>query len=180
MDEAEPTAEGGSQAPGPGGRANQRERLEFEGLGGGVQARVDRDINMEIFHGGVQELFDRSGQAMDLVDEQHISSLEFQKHADQIFGLHQDRSRCRMRGGAKFIGDDSSQGGLAKPRRPMQKNMVQSAAAIFGCFQRDPESFHQFGLSKVVRQLFGTDRWFLALIVRRQLRRDDSLSRHGV
>ena len=62
----------------------------------------------------------------------------------------------------------------------MQKHMVQSAAAVFGGFQRDPKSLHQFGLSKVVRQLFGTDRWFPALIVRRQLRRDDSLSRHGV
>ena len=66
-----------------------------------------------------------------------------------------------MRGGAKFVGDDSSQGGLAEPRRPMQKN-GPSAAAIFGGFQRDPKSFHQFGLSKVVRQLFGTDRWFPA------------------
>ena len=116
---------------------------------------------------------------MDLVDEEHISGLKFQQHADQIFGLHQDRSRCCMRRGAKFIGDDSSQSGLAEPGRPMQKHMVQSAAAIFGCFQRDPKSFHQFGLSKVVRQLFGTDRWFPALIVRGQLRRDDWLSRQG-
>ena len=84
-----------------------------------------------------------------------------------------------MRGGAEFIGNDPAQRGLAETGRSMQKHMVQSTASVFGRFERDPKLLHQFRLSKVVGQLLGTNRWFSALVVWGQLRRDDAFFRHG-
>ena len=62
----------------------------------------------------------------------------------------------------------------------MQKHVIQSTASIFGCFERDLKSLHQFWLSKVVGQSLGTNRRFSALVFGGQLRRDDAFSRHVV
>ena len=77
MDQPEPTTQGRSQTSGPRGGPYQGEGLELEGFRCGMQPRVDGDINMEIFHSGIQELLDRCWQTMYFIDEQHISGLEF-------------------------------------------------------------------------------------------------------
>ena len=54
-----------------GGGADQSERFDGQGQSACIEAIVNFDIDLKVFHGGIQEFFQCDRQAMDFVNEQH-------------------------------------------------------------------------------------------------------------
>ena len=73
---------------------------------------------------------------MDLIDEQHISGLEFLKAPTRSLGCIRTDPMLHE-GGAKFIGNDPAQRGLAEPGRSMQSTVQHRLGLWF--FERDPK-----------------------------------------
>ena len=71
--QAEAFAKGPREHAAAGGSADDREFLERQADRPGRDAFAQDDVDAEIFHHGVDELFDGAGQAMDLVDEERSS-----------------------------------------------------------------------------------------------------------
>jgi hypothetical protein len=55
-------------------------------------ALPDHDVELIVFHRGIQNLFNRRRHPMDLVDEEHFARLEVRDDADEVAGLFDRRS----------------------------------------------------------------------------------------
>ena len=168
VDEAEPTAEGGSQAPGSV-VAPASVNGWVEGLGGGVQAV---DVTSAMFMAACKNSSTEQ-TTMDLVDGQHISS-GISKACRPDLGLS-GLGRCPC-------GVVPSSLAMIRPRVVLPSGGPCKAhgpkrATVLVCFR--------IGVVPPVRVVQGSPTavrdgpMVPPLIVRRQLRRDDSLSRHG-
>ena len=71
-----------------------------------------------VFHGRIEDLLDIGGQAVDLVDEQHIVGFEVGEDRGEIARLGQNRSGRRAKIDPQFPRDDLRQGCLAQTWRP--------------------------------------------------------------
>ena len=82
------------------------------------------DIDLEVLHGGIEDLLDRPVEAVDLIDEEHVPVLEMSEDGRHVTLELQ----CGSRGGddahPHFRGDDIRKGGLAQPGRAGQKYVV--------------------------------------------------------
>ncbi len=78
-----------------------------------------------VFHGRVEDLLDRRGQAVNLVDEQHVARFEIGQDGGQIAGLGEDRAGSGAEADAELARHDLGQGGLAQPRRAEQQDVIQ-------------------------------------------------------
>ena len=70
--EAEPVPQRPGQRARPGGRAHQRERRHLQRNRRGARTFADDDVDAEVLHRQVQHLLGGPGDAVDLVDEQHV------------------------------------------------------------------------------------------------------------
>jgi hypothetical protein len=57
-----------------------------------VGAAIHHDVDAEIFHRGIEKLFDDAAEAMDLVDEEHVAALQRGEDADEILRLLERRT----------------------------------------------------------------------------------------
>src|SRR5437660_1287215 len=74
--EPEPLPEREREEAGAGGGADQREPREVEADGSRARALPDDHVELEVLERRVQQLLDRAGEAVDLVDEQDVALLE--------------------------------------------------------------------------------------------------------
>ena len=98
---------------------------------------TNHDVDVEVFHGTVKNLFYRHGQTMNLVDKKHISWLQVIQNRYQITGFFDDRTRRLLKIDSQFIGNDKSHGCFPETWRAKQKNMVQRLITHFCCFDKD-------------------------------------------
>ncbi len=80
-DEAEPVAQRAREQPRARGRPHQGEAGQVEPDRARRRPLADEDVELEVLHGRVQDLFDGARQAVDLVDEQHVAVLEVGEQA---------------------------------------------------------------------------------------------------
>ena len=71
---AEALPEGRGEKSGPGGCSHQGERGEGNLHGSGGRTLADDEVELEVFHGRIKDLFDHVVQAVHLVDEEDIPS----------------------------------------------------------------------------------------------------------
>ena len=67
------------------------------------------DIDAEVLHGQVEHLLGRAGDAVDLVDEEHVALDEIGQHRGQIARTLQRRARRDAQRGPQLGGDDHRQ-----------------------------------------------------------------------
>ena len=84
---------------------------------------------------------------MYLVDEEHIVGLERREEAGQVAGLVEHRSRRDLESHPQLVGDDVAQRGLSQSGRTVEQGVVERFMAIFGGLNKDPEVFHNLGLT---------------------------------
>ena len=92
-DEAEPVVHRAGQQTGPGGGADQGERRDVERDRGGARALAEHDVDAEVLHRGVQQLLRGPGDAVDLVDEQHLARPRRGQDRDEVAGALDRRAR---------------------------------------------------------------------------------------
>ena len=77
------------------------------------RALPDHDVELEILHRGIQDFFDRAGQAVDLVDEQHAAVVEVGEDRGEVAGPLERGTARGLHARAHLGRDDSREGGLA-------------------------------------------------------------------
>ena len=164
------------------GRANERERLERHRHHARVHPAVDCEVDAEVLHRGIDVLLDRRGQAMDLVDEEHVTLFHLRERADEVRRLRQRRTARHVGTAAHLVGDHVRECGLAQPGRAVQQHVLHGSCAGTRGIDGDRKPLLQVRLPDVLRELLRTERrpgHGLGLAVATLLRRlDDSFSCH--
>src|SRR5437773_4498028 len=130
MDHTETRTQRCSNQTGARGCADQSKAAQIEPMGPGTRTLADDDVEFEILHRGIKDLFDAGLQTMNLVDKQDVAKFKIRQYPREIaFQLDQwTRSRPKLR--AHFIGDHRSQCRLAEAWRTIEQNMVQRFTAL--------------------------------------------------
>ncbi len=129
---------------------DQRERLHRHFDRAGARALADDDVELEVLHRRIEDLFDRRRQAMDLVDEQHFARLQVRQDAGQIAGLLDHRPRRGARRHAELVGDDVGERRLAQARRAVEQHVIERLAALARRRNRDRQVLAHAILADVV------------------------------
>ena len=176
--QSETVAQRSGDETGAGGGADQGERGQVQRDGAGRGALAEHDVDAEVLHGGIQDLFDGAGQAVDLVDEQDVTGLELGEHGRQITGPLQGGPRGGLQMGAEFVGDDVSQGRLAQSRRAGEEQVVDRLAALASRAQEHIEMALQLTLADELLEAARTQSGLAEPVGRQRIRRQQ-LSRIG-
>src|SRR5580704_17525515 len=81
---AETIAQRGGEKPGASRGTDQREPGEVDLHGARRRPGADDEVELEILHRRIENLFDRRIKTMNLVDEQHISRLEIRELSPEV------------------------------------------------------------------------------------------------
>ena len=151
---------------GTGGGAHQRKARQVDADALGAGAFADHDVQRVVFQRRIQHLFHLPGQAVDLIDEQHIALLQIGEQGGKVTGLLDGRAAGDADLHPHLVGDDAGQGGLAQARRAVEQDVVHRFAAPLGGFQINFQVLFDFFLSDVVLQMLRAKAVFF--VVRRR------------
>ena len=114
VDDAETVAERRSEEPRAGGRADEGERRQVELEGSRGRPFPDHDVDLVVLHRRIEDLLDGRIQAVDFVDEEHVTGLEVGQQGGEVAAALDDRARRLAQIRPHFVGDDVREGGLAE------------------------------------------------------------------
>ena len=155
MEDPEALAQRRAEHAGPGGGADQGEGPERDTHGAGVEPLVDHEVDREILHRRVEQLLHRAGQAVDLVDEQHVVLAEIGEDAHQVGAALEGRARGDRDGRAHLVGHDGGERRLAESGGPRQQDVVEGLAALAGRLHRHAQALHGRLLAHVLVERCG-------------------------
>ena len=164
--------------------ADERERLERDRDHARVHAAVEREVDAAVLHRGIDELLDRRGQPVDLVDEQHITRLHLGERAHEVARLGERGAAGDMGARAHLGRDHMRDGGLTEAGWAVQQHMLHRIAAEPRRLERDGEALDEVALAHVVAERPRADLERLRVGIRLALpllrpRRDDAFLGHG-
>ena len=84
MEDPEALAQRGAEHAGPGRGPDQGEGPERDAHGPGIEPLVHHEVDREVLHRRVEQLLHGAGQAMDLVDEQHVPLADIGEDAHEV------------------------------------------------------------------------------------------------
>ena len=144
---AEAIAERAGDQAGAGGGANQRERRQAEANRAGRRALAQHEVELEVLHGRIEDLLHGPAQAVDLVDEQHVTLVQIGEDGGQVAGPYERRPRRDAQVDAHLGGDDGRERGLAGAGWAGEQQVVGRLLAAARRFQQDRQSLAQLGLA---------------------------------
>ena len=148
-----------------GGGTHQREAGQVDADALGAGALADHDIQRVVLQRRVEHLFHLPGQAVDLVDEEHVALLQIGQQGGKVAGLLDGRAAGDADLHPHLVGDDARQRRFAQARRAVEQDVIHRLAAALGRFQIDLQVLLDLVLTDVVFQMLGTEAVFL--VVRR-------------
>ena len=150
--DAEPAVERLGEQSRPRRRADERERREVHLHRARHRTFADHHVEAEVLHGGIQDLLDGRGEAVDLVDEEHVLRLEVRQDSREVARPRDHRSGGEAQPGRHLAGHDVRQRRLSEPRRAGEENVVERLAAPARGRQEDGEVLADLVLSDVLGQ----------------------------
>src|SRR5207248_4646548 len=138
--------QGTGDESGPRGGADEGEAREVETDGARRRALADDDVELEVLHGRVQDLFHRAAETVDLVDEEHVAVVEVGEKRGQITRPLERRARGHAEPHTQLRRHDAGEGGFSQARWSREEQMVDGLAPAAGCLQEDVEVLAQLGL----------------------------------
>ncbi|MGY3646543.1 hypothetical protein ACVWW2_001834 [Bradyrhizobium sp. LM4.3] len=160
--------------PARGGGADKGEFRQFDLHRARRRAFADDQVELKVLHRGIEHLFHRRAQAVDLVDEEHIALFEIGEECCEIAGLGDHRARRRAKADAELLGHDLCQRGLAEAGRADEQHMIQRLAALACRLDEDREVLARLLLADEVRQRLRAQRG-IADIIAAALGRDHAV-----
>ncbi len=130
---------------------------------GGSERRIERApgpfadhyVNREILHRGIQAFLDGPCQAVDLVDEQHLTLLQRSQDGGQVSRVLDGRPGGGTQIDAHLDGDDVTERSLAQSRRPIHQHMIDGLFAAARRLQQDAEVILDLLLPDIFSQATG-------------------------
>ncbi len=117
MDDAEARAQGRGEQAGSRGCADQRKFLQRHFDRSRPRSLTYHDVQLVIFHGGIQNLFDRRRHPVNLVDEQHFAVAQAGENRRKVAGTLQDRTGRGAHRGPELCANHVRKRGLAQTGR---------------------------------------------------------------
>jgi hypothetical protein len=130
-------------------RADQRERTQADRHHLRVHAAVDREVDAEVLHGGVDVLLDRSREPVDLVDEQDVVRLHLGERPDEVRGLGERGPARHVRARAHLRRDHVRERGLAEPGRAVEQYVLHRLGPRARRLDRDADALDEVALPHV-------------------------------
>ena len=147
FDEAEPVAERARDHAGTGRGTDERERRHRQPDAGRRGPLAHHDVELEVLHGRVQDLFDGPREAVDLIDEQEVAFFELGEDGGEVAGAFERRTGRDVKLHTHLGRDDPGEGGLAEPWGPGEQQVVDRLLAVPRRFEHDDQMFFQFSLA---------------------------------
>ena len=119
---------------------------------------VDREVDLKVFHRGINVLFDRRWKPVNLINEEDVPFAELGERADQVRRLVQGRSTGDPRRRSHLVRDHVGQRGLPESGRAVQEHMLHGFAACLHGLHRDGEPLDQGRLADIVFEGLGANR----------------------
>ena len=142
--DAEAVAQRRGQQAGAGGGADQGEGRQVDAHGTRRRSLADDQVELEVFHGGIEHFLDGRLQPVDLIDEQDVPGLEVCQDCGEIAGPLDDGAGGGAEADAELAGDDLGEGGLAEAGGAVEQDVVEGFGGVFlpagaGGFDEDGE-----------------------------------------
>ena len=118
---------------------------------------ADQDVELEVLHGRVEDLFDGPGQTVDLVDEQDVAVLQVGEQRGQVARPHQRRAGGDAQPDAHLRRHDAGERGLAQTRGPGEQQVVDGLFAAPRRLEHDLEMLGQLRLPVELGQAPGPE-----------------------
>ena len=147
---AEAVPERAADPAGPGRRADHRERLEAQAQAPGARPLADHHVEREVLHRRVEDLLDRTVEAVDLVDEQDVALVEGGEDRGQVPGALDRRAARVADVHAQLAGDDRREGRLAEAGRAVQQDVVGRLSPALRRLEQDVEARLDLALADVL------------------------------
>ena len=123
--DAETRSQRRRQQPRAGRGADQREFLERHFDRARPRSLADHDVELVVFHRGIQNFFDCRRHAVNFVDEQHFALCKAREDGRQISGPLEHRPRRGAHGHAELVANHVRQCGFAETRRTVQQHVIE-------------------------------------------------------
>ena len=134
------------------GRADDRELLEVEIDRPRGHSLAEHDVDPEVFHDRVDELLDRAGQSMDLVDKEDRAFRGIGQEGHHVHLLVEGGPAGDVELDAQLVVQDRGEGRLAQPGRPVEEDMGQGLAPLLGGGQADRQPLGDGALADDFRE----------------------------
>src|SRR5262245_42745507 len=152
---AEAPAQRRGDQSGPRRRADQREFGQIEFHRTRRRPLPDHQIELEILHRWIQNLFNRRMKAMNLVNEEDVTFFKIGEQCGQIARLFDHRPGRGFDLRAHLAGYDLSERRFAQARRPVEQHVIQRFVARKSGFDEDA----QVVLDLLLADVFAQDLW---------------------
>ena len=120
------------EAAGASGCANHGEARQIKPDAASGWPLANHNIKLEVFHGGIEHLFDRARKAVNFVNKQDVAILKVGQNASEVARALNCWPRGNAKSGAHLVGDDACHGGFAEPWWAIEQYVVNWFAALFG------------------------------------------------
>ncbi len=177
--EAEAIAQRAGDEAGAGGGAHEGEVRQLEPDRTRRRALADDDVELEVFHRRVEHLLDRAREAMDLVDEEHVTVVEVGEDRREVAGAFERGTTRDPQADFELGGDDARQRGLAEPGRAGEQDVVDRLPAPARRGEHDLEVLLQARLADELVEPAGPETRLLGHLHRIGGRHQHLFPRHG-
>ena len=106
------------------GGADDGEPRQGQRNGAGARTLADHHVDAEILHRDVQQLLGGARQAVDLVDEQHLTGIKRTENRGEIAGVLDRRPGSDANRHFELVGHDHGQRGLAQTGWAGEQDMI--------------------------------------------------------
>ncbi len=127
--DAEAVTQGRGQQTLAGGRADQGEGRQVDANRARRRPLTDDEVQRAVFHRGIEHFLDHGGEAVDLVDEQHVVRFEIGEQRGEIARLGDDGAGGGAEADPKLARDDLRQRGFAEAGRAEEQRMIHRLPA---------------------------------------------------
>ena len=124
----------------------------------GVRTLIDDDVELVVLHGRIEVFLDGRVEAMDLVDEEHVSPLEIRQDTGEVAGLFDLRTAGAMDVRIHGTGNDVGESGLSETGRAAEEIVIEDITALAGGFHHQRDSFFNLLLAAELAEDGGTQR----------------------
>jgi len=153
----EPVAQGGGDESRAGGGADEGEGLQLNVQRSRVDAFAEGEVDAEVFHGRVEELFDGLLHAVDFVDEEDGILFGVGEVGDEVLGGLESGAGADLEVDAEVARDAGGEGGLAEAGRAIEEDVAEGLAAFGGRLHGDLQSGVDFALTDHFVHVLGTE-----------------------
>ncbi len=119
---------------------------------------ADAHVHSEVFHRGIEELFQRRAQPVNLVDEENVAGAQRREETDEIAGPLQHRSGGRSQLDTHLPCHEHGERRLAESGRAEEESVLEYLLPAFGCVNGDLQRGFHLGLADELVEARRTER----------------------